>query len=257
MEDVFSKLKGIWDKKANSKSGGKSHLKRSNSFSFSGSKEDKRERAITRRNRIKDLLNNFLKLLKGNDLVKIEHYLQKIDLIFENEWCEFQKTDKKSRNDIDVFVFDGIDDEYISAFRPIPSGFFTAWNSKVNEVNQEGVNSFKDCEYSIFGSEEINKLIVKCFEGYKEESGKFGSRYDGNRAMVGIRNLYDDLGKIKKIEDANKLYKNKKSLINSYYSEIVGGLISILDGLKKDKLESIVRNFDKIKKGLEKLNKEI
>lgn len=190
-------------------------------------------------------------------MIKIEHYLQKIDLTFENEWYNFKKTDKKLRNDIDVFVFDGIDDGYISTIRPIPYGLFTEWKSRVSEVNQEGINNFKDCEYSIFGSEEINEFVIKCFDEYKKESGKFGSRYDGNRTIIGVRSLYDDLGKIKKIGDAKKLYKNKKSLINSYYSEIIGGLISILDGLKRDKLELIVENFDKIKKGLEELKSKI
>lgn len=63
MGDIFSRLKKIWDKK-DTRSENKSHLKRSNSFSFNGSKEDRHGKAITKRNRIKKILNNFFKIIK-------------------------------------------------------------------------------------------------------------------------------------------------------------------------------------------------
>lgn len=110
--------------------------------------------------------------------------------------------------------------------------------------------SSNDEMYSIFGSKKFNQLMIKCKEGYQSWMSKnSGVKYDGNRAMVGLKNLYSDIGKMKTLEDAKKLYE-KKSLINSYYGEIINGLILILEGLQSNKMQEFVSNFDEIKKKL-------
>ena len=172
---------------------------------------DKRQtQVIDRRKNLKNLLDKFYNLLQDDksETIMVEHYLHEVDIALEEEYNIFKSTEKNSRTKIDISAFENVDDEAINLWRPIPGGVINTVASALNTFMSIDKISSNDEMYSIFGSKKFNQLMIKCKEGYQSWMSKnSGVKYDGNRAMVGLKNLYSDIGKMKTLEDAKKLYE--------------------------------------------------
>ncbi len=218
----------------------------------------KKNKIKKERKRIEKLFNNFSKMLDSNDITKIDEYLHKVTLIFENEVDKFGNLSTEECNSLDSKI---LRSDMVSNIRGLmsPEQFrdtvFASWFSTIQSYSQDNkLEKFGDRDFSIFGSAELNLLVSNCYKKFtnwrknnplKEDiDAKEFSVGSGwvSRVFMSIKNLGIARKKILSLNNKSEINKEITHL-DSYFYELFQFTGDILDELKA-KIEINWNNFE-------------
>lgn len=207
-------------------------------------KDSKKTMIANERKRIEKLFNDFSGAIDAKDSKKIEKYLSKMALIFENEVDKFIDTPKEERNSLDSKIL-SVNLDSIKAMPGLEfDNILGMWSANAGVYGDATrIQKCEDHDYSIFGSCKLNNLIKRCndkFVNWRKQNSvgemvEYRKNYtcaDGNRAMMGLKHLLDGVGRVLNSNDKEKI-REDVNMFSGYINEIFHGLTMILDQIKK------------------------